>query len=218
MTKLKYIIAAGACIAGCAFSGAVATAAQAAKFHTESSPTYLLGNQKTQNVFAVNGKEVKCSTATFTSGKLEGTELSKLEGVHPEYKECEAFGLEATVTTTGCNYTFNEPTGSSSPYSGTVNVVCESGKEIVISAGFGICTAKVGSQGPLSSVTFTNEGSGATRDVLVTANVSGISTKVEGSELLCGTNGTRSATYTGSVLTKGYSNETHKTQHGIWVE
>jgi hypothetical protein len=212
--KVRCIIV--ACMAFCAMAG-MASAAQAAKFHAESSPTFLLGNQSEKNVFTVNGKTVECSTAKFEA-EFTGTELSKLEKVHPTYSGCTAFGLEATVTTTGCTYTFNEPTGTSSPYSGTVSIVCETGHEIEINAGFGICHVKVGSQANKSSVTYTDEGTGATRSVLVKANVSGITSTVSGSELICGANGTQSATYKGSVLTKGYSNSTHTTQHGIWVQ
>ncbi|MFT3864759.1 MAG: hypothetical protein QM729_10845 [Solirubrobacterales bacterium] len=192
-----------------------ASAASAASFHSESSETFVLGSQSTQNVFTVNSRTVKCSTATFT-GSFTGTSKSTLENIHPEYGGCEAFGLEATVNTEGCNYTFNEPSGSST-YTGTVNVVCESGKEIEINAA-STCVVKVGSQSGLSSVTYTDEGSGSSRSVLVTANVSGISSTVSGSTLICGTNGTRSATYTGSVSTKGYTSAAHTTQTGVWVE
>ncbi|MFT3864758.1 MAG: hypothetical protein QM729_10840 [Solirubrobacterales bacterium] len=195
-----------------------ASAASAASFHSESSETFVLGSQSTQNVFTVNSRTFKCSTVTFT-GSFEGTSKSTLEEIHPEYGGCEAFGLEIAINTEGCNYTFDEPSGSGSEsHTGTVNLVCATGHEIEMNTASGVCVVTVGSQSGLSSVTYTDEGSGSSRSVLVTANVSGISVDVSGSTLICGTNGTRSATYTGSVSTKGYTSEAHTIRTGIWVE
>lgn len=218
MRKLRYIVTMSLAVMG--VLAVSASAASAAKFHAESSPTYLLGEQQTRNVFTINpgtveAKTVECNTAKFT-GTFSGTELSTLEAIHPEYSGCTAFGLSATVTTTGCNYTLHEPTGSG-PYTGTVDVVCESGHVIEVNAGLGTCTVRVGSQANLGSVRYENEGSGSTRDVLLTANVTGISAEVNGVLGTCGPNGVRPGQYTGSVLAKGYSNEKHTTQHGIWV-
>jgi hypothetical protein len=191
--KLKVIgLAAIAVLAVTAMS---ASAAQAApKFTSTSSSTFLKGEQKTANVFTTNGGKVECSGALFeTPTAQKGTELASVT-VHPTYTGCKAFGLSATIETTGCNYVLAA--------AGTATIECESGKSIKISIPAGACSITVGAQGPLSSVSYTNEGSGTTASVLVTANVSGITYTSTGGA--CGTSGTN-GTYTGTVLTKGFT-------------
>lgn len=200
-----------ACVACASLGGSLASAAQAATFHAESSPTYLLGSQSTENVFTFDGRSIECADTTLT-GELTGTEADRLEGVHPEYSDCTAVGLEATVTTTGCDYTLYEPTGSE-PYAGTMGILCKGGHKMEFVFGLGVCTVTVGTQGLLGTVTYTDKKSG----VLVTFDVSGITGQVSGSEEVCGTGGSQEGTYTGSVLVKGYSDPAHAIRHGFWV-
>jgi hypothetical protein len=197
-----------------AVTAAAATAASAAEFKSEASSTFIHGVQEGENVFTVNSRTVKCEEAVFT-GSQTGTTATTLL-IHPSYNKCTAFGLPSTVTTTGCNYRFNQPTGTG-PFSGSVNIVCETGKKIEINVGSGTCLVTVAEQGPLSSVTYTNAGSGSTSSVKVTAGVSSITSTVSGSLLACGTSGSRPATYEGSVITKGFTNEGLGTPVGISV-
>src|ERR1700749_656030 len=80
-----------------------ASAASAAAFHSEKSPTFLLGEQKTENGFTTTAGTVKCKKAPFTSGEIIGTSDASVE-ITPAYSECTAFGQAAEVTTTGCKY------------------------------------------------------------------------------------------------------------------
>jgi hypothetical protein len=177
-----------------AMTAVAASAASAAEFHSESSATELRGAQQTENVLAFNNRTLKCKSATFV-GSQSGTTASTVE-VHPTYGNCTAFGLESTITTTGCNYVLHS--------NGETDIVCEAGKQIEIEA-FGTCQVNVAAQSGLGSVSYSNVGSGSTEEVLVGLNVGSIKANVTGSTLVCGTNGERLSTYTGSVLTKGSS-------------
>jgi hypothetical protein len=197
-----------ALVAVFAMSAVAASAAQAEhKFTSESTTTYLLGEQKTKNVFTTSGGTVECTGAKFEGGPFSGTELKSVT-IHPTYTGCTAFGLNATVETTGCNYII-EAAGKEEM--GTAKVECEEGKLIRIKP-LG-CEVTVGPQTPTTpTVSFTNESTGKTADVLVTAEVGGITYTSSG--FPCGPSGTN-GTYTGSVTTKGYSDSAHKTQVGI---
>ena len=150
------------------------------------------------------------STDSGTQATATATELE----IHPEYKECTAFGLSAEVETAGCNYRFGQPSGTG-PFTGNVSIVCETGKNIVVKAA-STCTITVGSQGPLSGITYTNS-AGPPMTVTVGSNV-GVSSTVSGNTLICGTNGTRPGTYTGSVLVKGWTSSAMTTQRNVTVK
>lgn len=187
-----------------AMSAIASAAASAADFSSTSGTgsTILEGTQTTSNVFKVTQPagttvaEVHCTTAKFT-GTVTGNTVEQVTA-HPTYSGCEAspFG-SATVTTTGCNYILHA--------AGTVDVECESGKNITIAAPG--CTITVGAQTGLASVSYTNSGSPST--VNVKTNVSGIHYTSSGS--FCSFFGVPSsgslADYTGSVNVKGYADE-----------
>jgi hypothetical protein len=207
MRKLKVIGL--ALVAIFAFT-ALASAASAAEFESASTNTTIKGEQSTKNVFTVNSRTVECNKATFT-GFQAATKAATLE-VHPEYSECTGFGLPATVTTTGCNYKFNSPTGSTPNFTGSVNIVSASGETCSnITVAVAGCTVKIGPQGPLSGISYNANGS----TVTVTSNVTTIAANVEGSVLICGTNGARTGTYTGTVLTKGFNSGGTQVNIGI---
>jgi hypothetical protein len=198
-----------ALVAVLAITAVSASAAQAAhRFTSESSVTFLKGEQKTENVFTTNGGTVRCTTARFESGELKGTELSSVT-VHPTYSGCTAFGfIGATVNTEGCNYIID---AAGEGEMGTSTIECEAGHEIVVTAG--TCTVKVPAQTPgTPTVDFTNEGSGATASILVTATVEKI--KYTSSGGICGASG-ENGTYTGTVLTKGFKTSKFTEQTGI---
>jgi len=198
-----------AAVAVLALTAVSAASASAHTFTAASSPTWLKGEQSTKNVFTVNGGTVKCTGATFTSGKEVGTSLSSVT-VHPSYSGCTAFGQEAEVNTgtitNGINYVISAE--------GTVNIVkVGTGTGIVVKAKTAGCTVTVAPQTGLSSVTFTNEGSPSA--VLVTAAVEKITYTSSGG--ICGESGTNGK-YSGSVLTKGFGTETFTEQHAIYWE
>jgi hypothetical protein len=196
---------------------AVAASAQAKTFHSEINTTFLLGSQTEQNVFTTAAGTVKCSTATFT-GEITGTSVETAT-VTPAYGTCKAFGQAATVTSSGCQYVLNA--------NGTIVKIqgCNNGgyAGFVIDVPTGECTVKVPNQEPgTKTVDYTNEGAGTSRDILVRSTVAKIKYEVVGPGTICGTAGTyegeKGASYTGTVTTKGYENEAHTIQRGIWVE
>jgi hypothetical protein len=203
-----------AALAVFAMAAVSASAAQAApKFTSEIEKTTLHGVQSTKNVFTPEGGfgSVECTGATFegtSTGVKNGTVFETATvTVHPTYTGCTAFGLNATVTTTGCNYVLKA--------AGTVEVECEAGKVISINVGALGCTLTIGAQTPgTPTVDYTNNGKvGKEADVLVTATVGGVAyTRTAGG---FGCPATGKATYTGSVTTKGYTSAAHTTQVGI---
>jgi hypothetical protein len=187
----------------CALGAVTASAAFAAgEFTVGAVPSFISGEQATTNVFEVTNTKgefvkVKCSEATFEGEAtvLSGTTLT----VTPNYETCTLGGLAATVTMNGCEYRFN----SVSAGTASVNVVnCTPGKTIVVVKGN--CTISIGEQGPLSTVTFTNAGSGSTADSLATADVTSITNTQTGSE--CPDPGLESSDgkYTGTVTVKAW--------------
>jgi hypothetical protein len=198
MRKLKFL---GLTIIAMFAMAAVASAASAANFHSETTGTVTLkGEQATQNVFTTNtGAEVKCSTAKF-EGTVTGP-LSETASVHPTYENCTLLGVAATVSTHSCTYTLNA--------NGGVVVACPSGNIEIVGLE-GACTISV-TNGSYSGVTYTNGGSGTTRNITVTANVPNIPFTKVGSCVGVG----KEAKYTGTVLTKGFVGST---QTGIWRE
>jgi hypothetical protein len=209
-----------AVVAVLALTAVSASAASAAEFHSEVSSTKLEGSQTTANIFAITGTSVKttCAVATFAGTQTGLT--SPTATVHPTYSgtgggKCELSPLgEAEVVTgtatAGCNYVLNAT-------SGAVEIECTSGKSIEIKAPG--CTIKIAGGQTVNGVTYTNTGSGTTRGITVTANVSGIAYTSSG--LLCGTFGISSSgtnsTYTGAVAVKGF-NTTGGAQVGIFRE
>jgi len=189
--KLKMIGLAA--IAVLAVTAVSASAASAASFTSSAETTTLEGSQKTTNVFTTGAGEVKCAVAKF-NGTQKGTKseglgfTSQTASVHPTYENCTAFGFSATVATNACEYVLHA--------NGETDIVnCATPIKITIPVAG--CNITVGNQNGLKSVSYTNEAGG---DILVTANVAGISFTSSGG--LCGSSGTN-GTYKGSVLTNG---------------
>jgi hypothetical protein len=209
--KLKVIGLAA--LAVLAVSAVSASAAHAAQFTSEVEDTFLLGNQKTQSVFTTNAGEVKCEIAKF-EGTMKGTAdgglgfTSQTAKVHPTYEKCTAFGFAEVTDTHACEFEFSA--------SGTVSIVnCPSTAPITITIPSLGCNITIANQGPLSSVTYDNEGSGSTASILVTLNVTGIT--YTSSSLPCGPSGTN-GTLTGSMTISAFSDAPHTHQVGIaWV-
>lgn len=204
------------CAAGCAFSGAAASAASAAQFHAENAPATLTGGQKATHVFTTDAGTITCTTASFP-GSATSTVLSTVR-VAPSYSGCSYFGwVSAEVHMNGCEYEFTSPSGSGSSFTGDVGIVCPEGKEILVTAS-GTCTTRFAASphnSDLGRVTYTNLGSGTGRKVLVESNVSGIEYSQSG--FLCATeNGKTNGTYTGS--TEESAKNRKGGADGIWIE
>jgi hypothetical protein len=199
-----------------ALAAVSASAASAATFHAESAPVIFEGEQTTTNEFTVTTGVVKCTGAVFTGTQTAAT--SATATLHPAYSGCKAFGLSATVTTTGCNYVF-DVTGSATAPATTIE--CEAGKTIVVKPTGLACEVIVEAQSGLTGLTLANGGSGATRDITATANVGNIVYSEIGTG--CKNGGTlhhTEGTYKGAVTVKGFkdSSGTKGAQEGIWTE
>jgi hypothetical protein len=153
-----------------------ASAASAAEFTAESYPAYAEGTGGAEE-FTTEAGTVKCSTSSYEGATMG--EATASYAVHPTYSGCQAFGfVEASVNTNQCDYVFNSVTGSG-PYSSKVDISCSGGSTIVITAA--TCTAKVGGQTGLSSVTLTNNGG----NVEANPNVTNIAYTVTKDGFLC---------------------------------
>jgi hypothetical protein len=165
-----------AVVAMLAMSAIVASAAQAeattAKFTAQDGtyPESFSGTNTAGNeVFTTEGGSVECDSSFSGSAAA----ASQTVEAHPVYTNCKAFGfLNATVTTTGCNYLFHITTKLAlHKYQAHVDVVCTGGAVITIVAS--TCEATVGAQTGLTTVdleTMTNKAP-AVNDITVTATI-----------------------------------------------
>jgi len=194
-------------VAVLAFGALSATAASAASFHSEVEHTIIDGAQPVaeDDVFTVNAGTVKCTSATYTG--TQSTATNETVTVTPSYSGCTAFGfVNAPIDVNGCTYTFNAANDD-------LIITCPEGKTITVTA-FN-CHVDVGSQTIGTGISYHNGGSGKTRDVTATANLSGL-TYTQTSKTFPGcTNGTfTNGTYKGSGTVTGTN--TAGEQIGIW--
>lgn len=194
-----------------------ASSASAAQFQAEEYPVTLKGAQSTQHVFTIEGGlTVSCKTVVFEGQEKYGEKQQSIT-MTPTYEGCKAFGfVEAAVNMEGCQYEYPEPQGTSSPYSGQVSVQCPEGQLITITAG--TCEVRVGEQGPLQTVKYTNN-EGPPKTITVGAGVEQIAYNKIEDGLLCPLNGTGEngdGKYTGNALVKGFNQNSE--QVGIFVE
>ncbi len=200
---------------------APAASASAHEFHSEVGPTIVEGDQIAgqPNIFeigeTVGGAKVECKGAHFAGTANENPAASIT--VHPTYTECKFGGNNAEVKTEGCNYVLQGATSAEGH--GQVHIECEGASKIKVIVP-SVCTLEIGQQTPAKGVHYENTGAGASRDVDVTATVTGIKYTKKG--LFCafvGGNG-EDGTYTGGVTAKGYQDNAgvKGAQQGIWVE
>jgi hypothetical protein len=197
-------------VAVLAFNAMTASGAMALqKFHSEGSPTKLTGSQEGQDVFKTDGGTVECTTATYV-GEQTGTEVTEVE-VAPTYSGCTAFGgfAGAEILMNGCKYRFTITGEDASHHAtGTADIICSGTNEItVIAKSFGTtkCTAHIHAQNGLGTVTYTNVGTGATREVTVDVSITGITyNQTAGTGFgACSSTETTNGTYTGHALVTG---------------
>jgi hypothetical protein len=177
-----------------AMSAVGASAALAAEFfHEAESAARVIGHNEGANKFTAGLiGTIECKKATFT-----GTEYAispqKMVTVTPKYEECTFLGISGfKINVNECTFTFNQPTGLG-PFTGTLNVNCPTGKSIEFEANG--CKIVVGTQGPLSSVTYTNQAT-TPKSVKVAASVSKITYTASGTCIVIGekTDGSYSGT------------------------
>jgi hypothetical protein len=183
-----------ALVAVLALTAVSASAASAGSYTASSYPSTGTGESALGNdVFTTEAGKVECKSHFEGTLKEKSADIT----ITAKYTECKAFGfLNATVS--HCTYTFTEPTGSGDTWSQTVHII-GSPCTIIVST----CEVSVPLQGPLSSVTTTNDT--AAGDVTVKANVSKIKYNVTKDGIGCpfaGTGAKEGATYVqGSAVT-----------------
>jgi trypsin len=141
------------------------------KFRAEAAPTVLTGKQHLgATVLPFDAGFVSCAETTYTG---EMTEAETIEvSLTPNYAGCEFAGLKATVDVNGCQYKLTPFAKEGVNFEGSVDVVCPEGKKIEVT-GSG-CTITIGPQLERRTVTFTNVGAGATREITVDFNLAGL--------------------------------------------
>jgi hypothetical protein len=188
---------------------AFSSSAMATEFHSETAHTIISGEQPPEknDVFTVKAGTVTCKSATYS-----GTTSSVTTGevtVTPKYSECTAFGFVNSpidVPST-CDYRFTPSTAAKQ-----LDIVCTSTEKITVTA-FN-CWVTVGTQST-NGITYTNAGAGATRDITVDANVTGLAYTQHSKSFPGCTNGSfTDGTYVGSGTVKGANTEGK--QVGIW--
>lgn len=137
-------------------SVALLAAASANAFYIDSEvfPLELESTSSNEHVFTVEDElKLVCKSVSMT-GTMSETGYSV--SMTPSFSECTAFGISATVSTTGCAYvlTGEEETETEETFGATVGVDCEEGKAITITAG--TCVLKIPTQTDLGEVTVTN--------------------------------------------------------------
>jgi hypothetical protein len=160
-----------------AFSAIGVASASAAQF-TASATGEITGKALETQVFTTSGGEVRCSSIDVT-GKIEKT-ASPEQHLSITYTGCTAFGFPVHITVATYLFTANN----------TVHV--NNNIVLTVTGGiFGECTITVPKQGPLGTVTYTNNAG----KIKVTPNVTGIKYTSTGG--ICGASG-ENGTYKGA--------------------
>jgi hypothetical protein len=191
--------------------GAVGLTARAA-------PTFIAtGEQSGENTIQLTDHliggvpaSVNCKAMTLTGTKALEAVKEELR-VHPEYKECTAFGAAATVTTTNCDYLFHIGAATAGGWHTTTDVVCSGGSTIKVVSGN--CEVTISGQTGLTTSELTNSGTEAEMDLLLHTAITGIHYTVVKDGTGCPLSGTgefSQGDYTGTSTIKAHDAETLK--------
>jgi hypothetical protein len=197
--------------AALALTGLVASAASAASFHAEKSPSTITGSQTATHTLTTDYGLVACTTATFY-GETSGLTTTQ-QTITPTYSSCTLatiFGsIAVTVNLNGCDYLFTA--------NGEAHINCPAGANVVLSSPG--CTLTFPPQTIENAVQYTSAGAGTTRDLIAHMTVkngagnNGLDYSYSG--FGCGSgSGTTNGTYIGNTTLTG---STGGVGHvGIW--
>jgi len=152
-----------------------ANIAAANEFNAEKYPVTLTGSKDGtfQDVLTTTAGTGKCTTPTYAG---TASASSTAVALIPTYTGCTYAGFPATATTTGCFFIFNIGAGATTD--GDADFECVGGAEFTLTAvsgGVDKCTFHMKSQTDIGgTVKYINIGSGATREITIEANLSGI--------------------------------------------
>jgi hypothetical protein len=184
---------------------AVTAAPASASFHSETAHTVWSGTQVAEDVVTFNAGTWKCKEKSF-SGTTSAATSSTLN-LTPSVSECTAFGfVNAAHDINGCEFQYHDTK--------TMSLVCPEGKSLVITA-FN-CWITLSPQSGLTGVTYTNVGSGKSRDITISQSTSGIKYTQTSKSFPGCTNGTFSnGTIAGEYTLRGFNTES--SQVGVWA-
>ncbi len=193
---------------------------QAQEFHAEAEDTTIIGEATATEEFVVNAGTAKCTESVY-KGTMKGKIVSEVT-LAPEYGGCTAFGFSsAEVKVNGCTYVFKSGEEISMKREGKLDIACPEGKAIEIVAkklGLTKCVVTIGAQTGRTAVTYTNEGSGSTRDVKFDLGITGLKYTQDVGEGLgkCSAGTFETGQYNGTATVIAENSE--KKQVGFWVE
>jgi len=196
--KVLGLVVAFTCALGAPVPEAGATPFQ---FHTETIPSKITGKQHSGNeVIGTNGGNISCSEVT-QEGDASGTTTVSVT-LTATYSECTAFGfMKVPFNMNECHITFTAITREGTAYEGKKDIACLTKPIEILVPG---CTVTIGSQNNLGKITYTNIGSGSTREVTIDSAINGIKYVEHNSGLFptCASNEieTSNGTATGSML------------------
>lgn len=214
-----------ALVALVALSAAMASAASADNFTATEAPVTVTGEQDGGAVldkFTVDGGTVECKKTTYvgTSAVVTFSTLT----VTPTYHECTFIGLAATVNMNGCDYLLHINTAAGNT-TGTVDIVCEAGKEITVTApsvGTAKCIVHIPPKVGLGTITYSKVGAGTTEEVTGVINIAGIGysqTAGEGLGKCASALNTTNGTYVGKAIFTGENDSATFVKHiGLTLE
>lgn len=189
----------------------IASLASAAQFRAEEYPTPIAGSQTSVPVIATNSGNIKCSSTVLT-GNLAAA--SGTISVSPSYSGCKAFGVPATVNTNSCQYALTS-TNESAPFTGSLEIACAKEGDAIEFSASTYCSVKLPAQKGLGAVSLENTGTGSSRSINLSLNVTGLTYIETGPS--CASNGTfANGTFTGAANLSGYFAEEAR-QSGIYL-
>jgi hypothetical protein len=136
-----------------------ASQARAAEFHSETAPTELSGTQTTAFKFTTKTGTFQCSKFTV-SGSVAATTASQIE-LTPKFSECTGLGFAAT---------FDPELKFKVTWAGVLPLEHIIGRLKITNM---FCTITIEAQ-LLSGISFTNTGSGTTREFHIAVNDSSV--------------------------------------------
>jgi hypothetical protein len=143
------------------------------KFEAEAVPATLTGKLHAgKALILTTAGGLECNEASFT-GSQAAKEVVEIE-LSPTYAGCTFLGMPATVDVNGCKYRFTVTKIEAGKREGSMDIVCGGANEITITATMGgvtKCTIHIPPQNDLRPVTYTNIGTGATREITIDVNV-----------------------------------------------
>ncbi|HEX5712251.1 MAG TPA: hypothetical protein VFX85_02935, partial [Solirubrobacterales bacterium] len=187
------------------------------QFHLEGPPamTARLRGSGASSGFDFQFGEVKCAGSIYT-GTTEVSTYSEFTLAPVAYEGCTLGGAAATIDMNGCDYMLNI---TKVPFEGGLEILCEAGEEITITAG-GKCTIHIPPQAAAGSVAYSNLGSGLTRELKI--DFGGIqklsySQTAGAEEGKCSTLSTDTGKFTGTATVTAETDDLNAFHVGLWA-